>query len=161
MSPPRTARLMRFDCQGQTDCNCEPRHEEPREPPDREAPEGKLEGDGGGVGIPAGLPPIACRGAPTFVRGDCNGDGMTEGVSDAVFMLNHFFAGGPAPPCLAACDVNADGKVGGSVADAIFLLIYLFLGGAAPCSPFPECGAGTETDAETGCENPPKHCIGA
>ena len=32
---------------------------------------------------------------------------------------------------------------------------HLFLGGQPPAAPFPECGPGSPTDEEIGCETPP------
>ena len=93
-----------------------------------------------------------------FLRGDCNGDGDTNGVSDPIYMLRpHFLFLGNEEPCTAACDVNGDGDIGG-VTDAIYLLVFNFLGGPPPVEPFPECGPGTEKDAELGCETPPQAC---
>ena len=95
--------------------------------------------------------------ANLFRRGDCNNDGTVEGVSDAVFLLGFNFLGTKAPPCKAACDVNADGDIGG-VTDAVYLLTHFFVGGPKPPEPFPECGPGTEKDAELGCDRPPEAC---
>lgn len=77
-----------------------------------------------------------------FVRGDCNGDGDTSGISDAIFHLSFNFRGTEEPLCRAACDVNGDGEIGG-VSDAIFLLTFNFLNGPAPVMPFPACGLET------------------
>jgi hypothetical protein len=95
-----------------------------------------------------------------FLRGDCNGDGQVAGsVTDAVFLLNHNFSGGSAPPCLAACDANGDGQVTGQVTDAVFLLQFNFLGGPAPPAPFPECAASRRSEDERlGCAEPPAGC---
>ena len=95
-----------------------------------------------------------------FVRGDCNGDGNAAGeVTDAVYVLNHSFSGGPAPPCLRACDVNGDGSVLGEVTDAVYLLGFNFLGGPSPPPPFPGCGPGElPTDAALRCMNSPEIC---
>jgi hypothetical protein len=98
--------------------------------------------------------------AGPFLRGDCNGDGQVAGqVTDAVFLLNFNFTGGPEPPCLAACDANGDGQVSGQVTDAIYLLQFNFLGGPAPPAPFPECGASRRSEDERlGCAEPPASC---
>ena len=86
---------------------------------------------------------------PSFIRGDCDGDGKVGGdVSDAVFLLEYNFLGGPAPACLSACDANGDGKVVGQMTDAIFLLGYAFLGGPPPPPPFPQCGTVAEDDLD-------------
>lgn len=80
--------------------------------------------------------------ARSFLRGDCNGDGVVVGqVSDAIFQLNWLFNGGPSPSCLDACDHNDDGVVLGQVSDVVYLLNFLFLGGPPPPPPFPRCGA--------------------
>jgi len=89
-----------------------------------------------------------------FLRGDCNGDTRVIGqVADAVFLLNFNFTGGTVPPCMAACDADANGRVAGTVTDSIFLLNFNFLGGPGPIEPFPECAASTlESDIALGCE---------
>ena len=94
---------------------------------------------------------------PSFVRGDCNGDGEVEGqVADAVALLLFSFRGGAEPTCLAACDANADGEVGGQVTDAVYLLSHNFLGGPAPLAPFPDCGPPEfNTDRALGCRDVP------
>jgi len=91
------------------------------------------------------------QGLPSFIRGDCDGDGNALGITDAVFLLSHGFRGGDTPPCLAACDHDGDGNVIG-VTDAIYLLNHFFLGGTAPPRPYPECATSTlVTDADLGC----------
>jgi hypothetical protein len=96
---------------------------------------------------------------PSFLRGDCNGDGSVAGqVDDAIYLLGYNFLGTASPPCLAACDANADGDTG-SVSDAIYILSHNFLGGPAPPAPFPECGPGElSTDESLGCRTPPASC---
>jgi uncharacterized repeat protein (TIGR03803 family) len=113
-----------------------------------------LQGGGGfvGAGVLFRLKPAS--NSPSFLRGDCDHDGIVDGqVTDAVFLLNHNFLGGPGPDCLAACDANGDGIVLGGVTDAVYLLSFNFLGGPRPLDPFPQCGASTvELDATLGCE---------
>jgi hypothetical protein len=90
--------------------------------------------------------------AVSFVRGDCDSDGEVSGVvTDAVFLLNFLFLGGPRPGCLAACDANNDGAVIGVVTDAVYLLTFNFLGGPAPPQPFPLCGPPGGMDLAIGC----------
>jgi hypothetical protein len=100
--------------------------------------------------------PDECAGTAviTFLRGDCNGDGEVRGVvTDAIFLLNFNFVGGPRPGCLAACDANGDGGVIGVVTDAVYILTYNFLGGPEPVAPYPACGPGLRPADETlGCE---------
>jgi len=85
-----------------------------------------------------------------FLRGDCNGDGSTIGVSDAVFSLTYSFLGGAEPPCVAACDANGDAVATG-VSDAVYLLAFSFLGGPAPVLPYPDCGPPGPRDPDMGC----------
>jgi len=67
--------------------------------------------------------------------GDANNDGSVN-VSDAVFIINYVFSGGPAPYAALACgDANTDGSV--NVSDAVYIINYVFSGGSAPanCTP--------------------------
>ncbi len=66
--------------------------------------------------------------------GDCNGNGFVN-ISDAVYLINYIFAGGPAPFPLEVGDVNCDGHV--FISDCVYLIFYIFSGGAAPCSRCP------------------------
>lgn len=66
------------------------------------------------------------------VCGDVNAD-RTTSVSDAIFLINHLFKGGPAPNPMASGDVNNDGKV--NVGDVVYLISYLFKGGPEPTCP--------------------------
>jgi PKD repeat protein len=102
--------------------------------------------------------PPAPPGLGPFLRGDANGDGDVTGqVTDAVFLLAFNFTGGPAPPCLAACDANADGKT--DISDAIYTLAFNFLGGPPPAAPFPTCGRSEAPgDEALGCATPLATC---
>ena len=95
-----------------------------------------------------------------FLRGDCDGDGVTGGtVTDAVFLLRYNFLGAEAPSCMAACDANGDGEVDGRVSDAIYLLQFSFFGKGQPVWPFPFCGGGgSKHDFTLGCERPLETC---
>ncbi len=97
---------------------------------------------------------------PRFIRGDCDGDGRVTGrVSDALFLLNYNFAGGPTPPCFAACDANGDGIVVGNVVDALYLLNYNFSGGPPPPPPLVHCGPGVlVSDDAIGCAVETESC---
>ncbi len=66
---------------------------------------------------------------PGYTVGDANGDGIID-VTDAIYVLNYLFKGGPAPDPLEAGDANCDSIV--DVTDAIFILNYLFKGGPEP-----------------------------
>jgi Raf kinase inhibitor-like YbhB/YbcL family protein len=61
-------------------------------------------------------------------RGDANRDHAVD-LGDAVFLLFHLFAGGPAPSCEPAADADADGSLG--ISDVIAVLGFLFLSGPA------------------------------
>jgi len=97
--------------------------------------------------------PAASGGDPTFMRGDCNGDLVAGVVSDPATLLSWAFLGLDEPPCLAACDANADGGL--DVSDAIYWLNFQVLGGPAPEPPFPNCGpTSLSSDLALGCANP-------
>jgi len=64
--------------------------------------------------------------------GDANGDGSIN-ISDAVFLIQYIFAGGPAPNPLCRGDANGDGSV--NISDAVYLIQYIFAGGPAPHCP--------------------------
>lgn len=71
-----------------------------------------------------------------FVRGDTNADGSVN-LTDAVFLLNYLFLGGPQPPCMDAADVDDNGGGQANITDAIRVLNWLFLGGLEPPPPSP------------------------
>ena len=97
-------------------------------------------------------------GGGRFIRGDCDGDGQVSGITDAIVVLGFNFLGNPEPPCLSACDANADGNVAGTIEDPIYLLNFFFQGGAAPTAPFPSCGPTQPGDLIVGCRNSPAAC---
>ncbi len=68
-----------------------------------------------------------------LVPGDANGDGACT-ISDAIYLINYYFAGGPAPmECLALGDANGSGSL--NISDAVWIINYIFMGGPAPlCS---------------------------
>ncbi len=67
-----------------------------------------------------------------FLCGDCDGNGSVN-VSDAVYIVNYVFKGGPAPEPLEAGDVDLGGSV--NIGDAVYLVNYIFKGGPTPCLP--------------------------
>ncbi len=69
-----------------------------------------------------------------FLCGDANSSGQVN-ITDAVFLVNYIFAGGPPPIPLLAGDPNCSGVV--NITDAVFLVNYIFAGGAAPCAACP------------------------
>lgn len=71
---------------------------------------------------------------PIFVCGDADGSGVVS-ISDAVYLINYIFSGGPAPNPLEAGDVDCSGTV--TISDAVYLINYIFASGAAPCANCP------------------------
>ena len=68
---------------------------------------------------------------PSYICGDANSDGNVN-ISDAVYLIQYIFAGGPAPNPLTSGDANCDGMV--NISDAVYLIVYIFGGGPAPCA---------------------------
>ena len=96
------------------------------------------------------LPPVE---GPLFHRGDPNDDGFMQ-LSDAVYLLNFLFLGGPSPTCDDSGDADNNGRI--ELTDGVFILSFLFTGGAAPPDPgLPEpdsCGVDpAEPPDELGC----------
>lgn len=78
-----------------------------------------------------GLASLAAVATPYFdQRGDVNLDLQTN-ISDAVFLVNYLFKGGPAPALPTLADVDCSGGI--EIADVVYLISYLFRGGPAPC----------------------------
>ncbi|MBD3381297.1 MAG: hypothetical protein GF404_03765 [candidate division Zixibacteria bacterium] len=66
----------------------------------------------------------------TLLIGDANNDGNID-VSDAVYIINYAFVGGPDPvPVLEVGDANCDASV--DVSDAVYIINFAFAGGLAP-----------------------------
>jgi hypothetical protein len=64
--------------------------------------------------------------------GDINQNGGYD-ISDAVYVINHIFKGGPAPTCAEAADVNDDCQY--NITDAVHIVNHVFKGGPPPtCS---------------------------
>ena len=73
---------------------------------------------------------------PTFIRGDCNNNGLVIGfVGDIVFFFEWMFSGGPAPACENACDANDDELL--DITDGIYLVNWQFGMGPPPPPPTP------------------------
>ena len=96
----------------------------------------------------------APSGVGPFIRGDCDGNTQVGGSpTEAIVLLNFAFRGGNAPPCLAACDAEANGSIG--ITDALRILRHAFLGVGEPDAPFPDCTTSDiGTDVDLGCETP-------
>lgn len=68
-----------------------------------------------------GFDTYGVQGTGPFLRGDCDGNGVFGGSpTKAIVLLNFSFRGRPAPPCLAACDAEANGSIG--ITDALPIL---------------------------------------
>ncbi len=99
--------------------------------------------------------PDPCERTP-FHRGDADATGAVE-LTDPIFILDHLFAAGAAPPCREAEDADNDGAL--AITDAIQLLLYLFPGGTPPAEPGPPPAAcGQDADApgaagDLGCDS--------
>ncbi len=84
--------------------------------------------------------PLAVR----FVRGDANASNAID-IADAIFVLTHLFAQGPAPSCKDTGDANDDGNL--DIADAIKMLAHLFAAAGPLPQPFGACGIDPTDDA--------------
>jgi len=69
-----------------------------------------------------------------FLCADADASGAVT-ISDAVYLINYIFAGGPAPNPVLAGDADCTGAV--SISDAVYLINYIFAGGPAPCAACP------------------------
>ena len=67
----------------------------------------------------------------TYVCGDADANGIVN-ISDAVYLIQYIFSGGPAPNPLLAGDANCDQVV--NISDAVYLITYIFSHGPAPCA---------------------------
>ena len=74
---------------------------------------------------------VPLSGVNRFVRGLCDGRQPAQ-LLTVVFLFNYLFQNGNAPPCEAACDLDADGGI--NLVDGLFLLNYLFQNGFSPPS---------------------------
>jgi hypothetical protein len=89
-------------------------------------------------------------GAPVFRRGDADGNGNLE-LTDAIYVLDNQFLGGPNPSCMDAADIDDNGAY--DLTDAIFSLNFQFLGGSIPPppGPGPACGPDPSNDTFPAC----------
>ncbi|MHC4629806.1 MAG: DUF7901 domain-containing protein [Planctomycetota bacterium] len=81
-----------------------------------------------------------------FIRGDANQDYQVD-ETDAYFIMDYLFVGGPSPECMDAADADDSGTV--DRADVTLILNYKFLGTAPPPPPFPDCGPDPTDDSLT------------
>jgi len=68
----------------------------------------------------------------TYTCGDASGDSVVN-ISDAVYLINYIFKGGPPPDPLCEGDSDNDGAA--NIADAVYLISYIFKGGPPPVEP--------------------------
>jgi len=67
------------------------------------------------------------------IPGDADGSKAIN-ISDAVYLINFVFAGGPAPQPYPLCSGDPDGNCLVSISDAVFLISYIFTFTEAPPS---------------------------
>lgn len=72
----------------------------------------------------------AARALAAVCRGDANNDGVVN-ISDAVYMVNYIFGGGPLPLPVPETG-DADGSCATSISDAVYLINYVNAGGPPP-----------------------------
>ncbi len=75
-----------------------------------------------------------CLSGPFYLCGDADGSEIVT-ISDAVYLINYIFSGGPAPNPLLSGNADCSGNV--NISDAVYLINYIFSGGAAPCAACP------------------------
>lgn len=69
-----------------------------------------------------------------YVCGDSDGSSMVS-ITDAVYLINYIFSGGPAPIPSMAGDCDCSGSI--SISDAVYLITYIFASGTPPCGSCP------------------------
>lgn len=85
-----------------------------------------------------GSPNHACNGTNScadgtlLVNGDADNSGQVN-ITDAVYLINYIFAGGPAPSPMSLGDADGTGQL--NITDAVYLINYIFAGGPAPKCP--------------------------
>ncbi len=99
--------------------------------------------DANGDGVRDYLDPSVHGPYGLFQRGNANADARVD-IADAIFVLTHLFAHGPAPSCTDAGDANDDGTI--DIADAIKILGHLFAQAGPLPPPFGECGIDPTSD---------------
>ena len=73
---------------------------------------------------------VEVRDIPGLFCGDANRD-QEVNVSDAVYIINYIFVGGPPPDPMDNANVNCDFTV--NVSDAVWIINFVFVGGPPPC----------------------------
>lgn len=72
-----------------------------------------------------------CNPQCSWLVGDANGTGFYN-ISDAVYLINFIFDGGPAPTPHATGSGDADCSGNVTISDPVYLLSFIFGGGQAP-----------------------------
>ena len=85
-----------------------------------------------------------------FIRGDSDGDGLFNGLVDALFLLAFAFQGGATPPCAEATDADGNATFNG-LTDTLYILANAFQGGPPPPAPYPNCGPDPDPASSLGC----------
>ena len=69
----------------------------------------------------------------SFLFGDADFNTFIS-ISDAVYLINYIFAGGPPPfPIKLIGDADCNAII--SISDAVYIINYIFAGGPPPCNP--------------------------
>ena len=68
---------------------------------------------------------------PAYACGDADASGAVD-ISDAVFLIDYIFSGGPAPNPILRGDSDCSNDV--DISDVVYLISYIFSGGPAPCA---------------------------
>lgn len=85
-----------------------------------------------GIEVNLGSDPLDSSSIPILPHGDADGNGLV-GITDAVYMINYVFMGGPAPANSAFADVDCSGRF--DLSDVVYLISYLYADGPKPCDP--------------------------
>lgn len=76
-------------------------------------------------------PAVAAKSPECFVpKGDADNSGAVS-VSDAVYLINFIFAGGPRPQVEGSGDADCSGSL--SISDAVYVINFIFAGGPPSC----------------------------
>ena len=101
-------------------------------------------------GVNDGAPECGGSAGPDFVRGDFDGNGMFNGLIDALAALDFQFGGADPPICAEASDADGDGAFNGLI-DALYMLAHQFQGADPPPAPYPMCGQDPDPAGSLGC----------
>lgn len=76
--------------------------------------------------------PVTMNVGVTYMPGDADNNQIVN-ISDAVYIIQYVFSGGPAPNPLEAGDADCNAIV--NISDVVYLISYIFSGGPDPCQP--------------------------